>query len=71
MRTQNCRKTVVKDTMKNANAKFASTKSTAISDAMMAAVLANSNWAKMESEARMFPLIPEGSLWEIRNSPPE
>jgi hypothetical protein len=38
------------------------TESTAISDAMMVAVLANSNWARMEREASMFTLIPEGSL---------
>jgi len=34
--------------MNNANAKSASTKSTTISDAEMASVLGNSNWAKME-----------------------
>jgi hypothetical protein len=38
--------------MKNTNAKSASAKSNVISDAKMAAVLANSNWAKMERDAK-------------------
>lgn len=37
--------------MTNAKTKSASTKSTAISDAKMAAVLENSNWANMERDA--------------------
>jgi hypothetical protein len=53
-------------------AEMIQTESTTISDdAMMVAMLANSNWAKMEREARMFSLIPEESLWEMRNSSPE
>jgi hypothetical protein len=40
--------------MKNANAQSASTGSAPISDAEMAAALANSNWAKMECEAKKF-----------------
>lgn len=39
-------------------AEMIQTESIAMSDAMMAAVLANSNWAKMEREARMFSLLP-------------
>jgi hypothetical protein len=38
--------------MKNANAKSASAKSTVISDACLASVLKNSNWAKMERDAK-------------------
>jgi len=38
--------------MKNANAKSASAKTTVISDAKLASVLKNSNWAKMERDAK-------------------
>ena len=46
-------------TMKNDNAQSASTDSAPISDAEMSAVLANSNWARMERAAKNFAAIQE------------
>jgi hypothetical protein len=57
-------KTMVRITMKNADAESASTESTPVSDAEMADVLANSSWAKMERDAKRFAANSTQESWK-------